>query len=804
MNSNTGQDRLLVVTVGSEHSFHCVVEAAMAGLSSRTRHVECHRAGPVVRPSGPWPETYTSLTAQAKEYLDEVLPDVTIELFDVSKLVELQECLEDRLDDPGGRMSGTLPWRSAATVLFLVDAASAVQEPDVDSRLDVVLNELNRARDRFGIGLSPYSVLVYDDLNSDRVYSRTLCTTRKMPDEPWVLAAEAVSAFTDLVQARHTNAKAMLPETEAPATLATELTRFLTTESGQRWGLHFFTGSIISKLIQDVTVLARRAGNPVLRGPNEHSLACGALARWQLQDAPFLIVVTSGMVDELKGTLANLRDSQARGFIVIGENEPGTWQPFQGTVHEHEDSRLVFNAYGLPCFYLSDVTRLEADLTAAFRAYHRRRGPVVLLASPSVLRHTSGITSPRVTRAPSYFQVGENVIDTIADLLNHNPAPVLWQCGKLDATEQKLVHGLARRAGIALVDSLGRPGTVARFCDGKTVDEYLGTMSLYACSPEVWWFLNPEAGSGHRDQTLFFLKSRVQDLSTPFPEKVLYDEVRIVQVTDVDSHIAPFTDMPVVEQLESFLRRLEERVNPEEGVVRVRREAMAKAREAARQPLAHVPSIPMRHEYFFAQLNDVLSGLISHHGYEYTGFYDVGRGGASAIRNLVRTGPGFSGWYGRALMGDALQAVPAYALTNPGNVLGFIGDGAANLVPSILPSLAQQLRYESGRLEGNVSIFFLLNGGFSIIRSYRELQHAATADAQMSLLTPVMGSWQQTWGDVTVSHERVVTVDPSHLAKRLLEPATVNLFSVYLAHDNEGDDIMPLSRKNWRTRSHAD
>ena len=46
---------------------------------------------------------------------------------------------------------------------------------------------------------------------------------------------------------------------------------------------------------------ARAVGNPVLRGPSEHSLACGALARWQLDGAPYLIVVTSGMVDEFRG-----------------------------------------------------------------------------------------------------------------------------------------------------------------------------------------------------------------------------------------------------------------------------------------------------------------------------------------------------------------------------------------------------------------------------------------------------------------------------------------------------------------------
>lgn len=800
MNATVDQRTLFVVIVGSSPGFQSTVSAALAGLAAGERRVYGCEDGGVSR-SNTWPDVCNLLTSRARAFLDEVLPDAAIQCITVKDVGQLIHALRPHLPSRSSGLAGPQPWVSGTTALFVIDATRSAPGHDVDSRLDATIEALRQVQNEFDVGLSPYSAVVYDHFDEDHVYSRTQCTYRKTPDESWVLAAETIRAFTDLVQARHTNPKAVLPETEEPATLATALTRFLTEDAGQSWGLHFFTGSIVSKLIQDSTAIARRAGNTVLRGPNEHSLACGALARWQLEAAPFLLIATSGMANELKGTLANLRDSQARGFIVFGENEPGTWQPFQGTMHEHEDSRAVFQAHGLQCFYLTDPDRLTQDLTAAFRAYQHRRGPVMLLVSPSVLRHTGDIDPPKITPARGRARAGDDTIEAIAALLNHEPSSILWQCGKLDETERDLVHDLARRAGIAIVDSLGRPGTVARYRNGHVVDEYLGTMSLYGCSPEVWSFLHPDGRLLPYDQhALFFLKSRIQDLATPFAEKALHERARVVQVTDTESHIAPFTDIPVIEELYSLLRRLAARLDPEEHVVRARREAIARARLAGRDPLAQVPSIPMSHEYFFSRLNEVLTGLIVGHGYDYTGFYDVGRGGVSAVRNLVRTRPGFSGWYGRALMGDALLAIPSVALSDSANVLGFIGDGAANLVPSILPSLAQQLHYESARLEGNVSIFFLLNGGFSIIRSYRELQHAATADAQMSLLTPVASPWQQTWGDVTVNHERVTTVDQEHLAKRLLEPATVNLFSVYLAHDNEGDDIMPLSRKNWRMR----
>lgn len=798
MNTTADQHTLFVVTVGPDPLFRATVTTALSGLASAGRRL---KGSPDIKvaDSASWPGVFTLLTRRARTFLDRALPHATIQFVDVARLHQLEQELRRHLAPRCERATGPQQWRTGATTLFVIDASAAASGSDVDSRLDTTTDVLNQVQDEFGIGVSPYSVIVYDDHDEEQVYSRTQFTSRKTPERDWVLAAETICAFTDLVQSRYLNAKAMLPNTEAPAAIATALTQFLTEQSGSAWGLHFFTGSIISKFIQDATVVAHRAGNPVLRGPSEHSLACGALARWQLHNAPFLLVATSGMANELKGTLANLRDSQAPGFILFGENEPDSWQPFQGTMHDHEDSRSVFHAYGLQCYYLTDPNRLEHDLKEVFTAYHRRSGPVVLLVSPSVLRYTGDIPIPKITSATVHPQVGEDVIDAIAALLNDGPSSILWQCGKLDGAERDLVYDVARRAGIALADSLGRPGTVTRYHNGQVVDEYLGTMSLYGCSPEVWKYLHPCGRLlPYHEHVLFFLKSRIQDLATPFPEKVLHENARVVQVTDTASHIAPFSDIPVIEELHSFLRRLSARLDPDEHVVRARREAISIARLAPRDPLTHVPSVPMSHEYFFTKLNEVLLSLIVDHDYTYTGCYDVGRGGISAVRNLVRTTPGLSGWYGRALMGDALLAIPSIALSEPDNVLGFIGDGAANLVPSILPSLAQQLRYESGIIEGNVSIFFLLNGGFSIIRSYRELQHAATADAQMSLYSPVLPPWQERWGGVTVNHERITTLDQEHLAKRLLEPATVNLFSVYIAHDNEGDDIMPLSRKNWR------
>ncbi|ATY11253.1 hypothetical protein CU254_12840 [Amycolatopsis sp. AA4] len=794
----TNTPRLFVAAASESEGFRRTVTVALAHLGSGDRRVT-KQAAVVSAAEHSWPDTFATLAARANAFLDEAVPAAEIELVLAPRIDELTGELGRRLTARESTDDGPKPWTDADTVLFLIDARTAAPGDDVNARLEAALHSLDRLQQKTGLGLSPYSVLVYDDHDESAVYSHAGCTARKTPDEAWVLAVDAIRAFADLVQLRHANARAVLPQTEVPATLATALTDFLTDESGEKWGLHFFTGSIVSKVIQDATTIARRAGNPVLRGPSEHSLACGALARWQLREAPFLMVMTAGMVDELRGTLANLRDSQARGFIVIGETEPGQWQPFQGTVHDHEDARAVFAARRVPCIHLTDPARISQDLQAAFRAYHQRSGPVVLLASPTVLAHAGGVELPKPTSGVARPQVCEDTVDAIARIVNTEQSVLVWQCGHLAEPERELVHRLARLAGIALTDSLGRPGTVARFHRGKAVKEYLGTLSLYGSSPAVWRLLHPSGKSlGYDEHAIFFLKSRIPDLATPFSEKALFTRLRVVQVTDTPRHIAPFTDLPVVEDLHSFLVRLSRRVAPDAEVVRFRREAIAAALSAPPDPLRDVPTMPMTHEYFFTQLNGVLENLIQHNGYRYTGFYDVGRGGVSAVRNLSRTGEGLSGWYGRALMGDALLGIPALALSEQGNILAFIGDGAAALVPSFLPSLAQQLRYESGRVDGNVTIFTLLNGGFSIIRSYRELQHATTADAQMSLLTQVEGGWKQQWGGTTVTHERLTTMNAERMKERLLAPATVNLVSVYLAHENEGDSVMPASRKNWR------
>jgi hypothetical protein len=208
----------------------------------------------------------------------------------------------------------------------------------------------------------------------------------------------------------------------------------------------------------------------------------------------------------------------------------------------------------------------------------------------------------------------------------------------------------------------------------------------------------------------------------------------------------------------------------------------------------------MSPNYFFARFDELLEHLIEDMGYTYTGVFDAGRGALSAIRNLARTGPGFSGIYGRSLMGDALMAVPAIALSADRNVLVFVGDGAAALVPDIVPSFIQQVHLENVPFNRNVSIFRLCNGGHSLIRTYRETRRSAPADMQTTLINKIPEDSSETFGSsLTVHHRRLWTFDSAALRQQLLQPQTLNLYSVLMDHNNDGDGIGAHSANSWQS-----
>ncbi|WP_157855804.1 hypothetical protein [Streptomyces aureocirculatus] len=772
-------DRLLVLSVGSRPEFHAAVRTALSDAGDGPGHGDG------------WPELYQETARRAHRFLARTLEGDETTVVTVGTLPEAAAALRAAAT---GSTTATL-------ALLLVDARAAGLSTDpladtMDAALEEFLASLPAA---VSADLSAYTVHVYDELDRSPVRLGRSYALKQLPEEPWLLAADVICAFADQTQFRHV-AQVIRAGSAPRRVLAQWLHSFLTARAEDTWGLHYYTGSIVTGLIGELERTAERSGNPVLRGPSEHGLACGAMARWQLDEAPFLMVVTNGMVDEFKGTLANLRETHARGFIVCADPDPGGWFPFQGTVHQGEDAREVFRARGLHTFHLDDPGRLAEDLAAAQQAYDADEGPVVLLTTAAVLDTPATGAGPAPAPAPpARAQVTESAIEPVLRMVNEEPARLLWQCGRLDAEERALTYALARTAGIALADSLTRPGTVSRYHEGAHVPEYLGTLGMMGCSARVHAFLHHEGRlRGRTEQALFMLKSKIAELSTPFTPRALARQLRIVQVTHTPEHMAPYTDHPVVADARGFLRALHNGLAVDPEVVADRRAAIAATRDSASDVLHRLPLRPMSPNYFFHQLGDCLTELITRHGYTYTGLYDVGRGGISAVRNLPRTGPGFSGWYGRALMGDALQAVPAVALTRDDNVLAFVGDGANALVPDIVPTLVQQAVQYGRRPAGNVSVFRLIDGGHSVIRTYRETRTAVAADRQTQVLHLQQPEWTCDYGPLTVSHHHLTDVPRDALRERLLRRGTVDLYSVELAHNNEGDGMSPAGALGWQ------
>lgn len=800
---------LTVVCVSARDWFRHAVRDAVAALTDDSgRDLVVRPPEPVTpAPAGPpataaaAPAEYVQIVAHARRYLDRHLPSATIRLVHAADL--------------GGVPAALTPADTGAEppALLLVDAGDTPRDGQVGPvGPDAVEAALRAWPEAVRPELSPYGVYVYQQPVKPQIQPVVRYTLRQSPTEPWVLAADVICALTDHVEVRRVRPAMAAEKTQDDTTLAVALHAFLTARAGARWGLWSYTGSVVSSLIADLERRAAATGNPVLRGPSEHSLASGALARWLLDDAPFLIVVTSGMVDEFRGTLADLRQAGARGFIVTADSAEDRWYPFQGTVHADEDSREVLRARRLPAFHLARAGDLPTDLAAAFAAYDADEGPVVLLATPSVL--DSRQPAPRIPPAPPALvpagrdhapvgpaprvEVGPgDPVEPVIRMLNDEPVTLLWQVGALPAADADLLHEAARRSGAALADSLTRPGTVAHYRDGAPVPHYLGTLGLYGFSSRVLDYLHAD---GHLrpkgSQCLFFLGSRIAEVSTPFSPRTLRQQLRVVQVTRRAAHLAPFADHPIHSDLRGFLRRVLDRLDVDPAVLELRHRAIAAARPTV-DPLALLPVRPMTSNYFFHRLDAVVRGLIEEADYRYTGVYDVGRGGAAAVRNVARTGPGLSGWYGRALMGDALQAIPTIAVTRPGNVLAFIGDGAAALVPDILPVLLQQIHADGHRLRGNLSIFTLLNGGHSMIRTYRETRHREPGGGQTTVVNLLDDDWSRTIGPVRVSHRTLEDVDADRLRAELTLPGVVNLYSVLLGHNNEGDGLSLLAARSW-------
>jgi thiamine pyrophosphate-dependent acetolactate synthase large subunit-like protein len=595
-------------------------------------------------------------------------------------------------------------------------------------------------------------------------------------------------------------------ESDSCNVIGKRLCRMLDERHGDDWLFFYYTGSLVSNAVAFIEEHRRRRRGLSLRGSNEHALASGSMACWQLLRRPFLIVVTSGMMDEFRGTLANLRETRARGLILCAENSAGQWFPFQGTQTAEQSMREVLAAKRIPSVFIEHPARIEERLGAVADLYDAETGPVAVMATGEVLE----CVEPADGESPAARARGAGAehalpppacLDGLVEMLNSRPIRILWQCGALDAREEELVYELAETAGIALADSMTHPGSVSKYGRGRRRECYLGTLGLYGTSKAVFTFLHGEDGAlaDREAQCIFLLKSKAALSATPFSEGKLRRALQLVQVTKTPEHIASFIDYPVVMPLSNFLELLRTRLRVKEEVVAFRRAEIARAKASPLTPTASIPTRPMRVNYFFSRLNHLLEELIAQTGYRYVGLFDVGRGGLSAIRNLARTDRGFSGWYGRALMGDALQAAPYVALASQSNVLAFVGDGAWAMTPSFIPSLAENLQFNGRSLDGSMTVFILRNHRLSLIETYQRLRHGRPEGRQARLFSECVEGETR----VGALRVRVRTLDEYRgdlLRRSLTEKSLLSIFDVRLAHEDEGDCVHLLEETHWHAR----
>lgn len=594
-------------------------------------------------------------------------------------------------------------------------------------------------------------------------------------------------------------------QTLPSVSIATEVARFMFDRWQENWDFHSYTGSMVAGLIQSMQQRVEDTGVRCLHGCNEHSLAVSALAGWQLYDRAYVITVTSGMLDEFRGTLANLKRARAPGLIICADSPDDTWFAFQGTMDLESDGRQVIAARRLRYVFIRKVGEITAKLAEAFSLLAERPEPVFILATQAVLE-----SCPRQSLDVSLPPRAERRLGTLSEaqraalaeamlLINQAPQQMLWQCGKLSDAQREQVYAIAEAAGIALTDTITQPGSVGPYRRGRLVPNYLGSLSLYGFGRRVYRFLHKNHEVlGPDEPCLFFLKSKVDQAATPLSEGKLKRQVRVVQVNHEPRHLSPFTDLALDMPLDLFLGHVQANLAVDPAVLALRRAKLASVRKIPEAvPVDHIATLPMTANYFFLRLGRLVRELIECHDYRYTGIYDVGRCGISALRNVPRTGPGFSGWYGRALMGDGLMALPYIATTTEGNVLAFIGDGARALVPDIEARLAASLAQDPHGATKNVTLFYLTNGVLSMIQTYLDKRYAHNGAHQVAVTAPAAALAMERSGAISVNRSRVVQFDPDFLRNALTAPGQLNIIDVALAHNSDGDGLSLVSETAW-------
>lgn len=619
-----------------------------------------------------------------------------------------------------------------------------------------------------------------------------------------LLRAEMTCLFTDALEQAFDKPrlhKAALRDT--PCTLATELTRFLNDRAGSQWVFHYYTSTSIMGFVDAAERAANEQGALALRAANEHALAAGAIADHLLYAMPFLMVVGSAMIDELRGTLANMRWAGARGFLVYPETELDHHYTFQGTISGDEDIREVLEAKRVPFVYIEKTAEIPHKLEEAFRLFEGDNGPVVVIVTHEVIDARDPLPAkvayPDKASRPTELDPSQrDAFEKALAIVNRERTNVLFSCGRLTDEDRALVLSIAERAGIALADVFAHPGSVPAYAEGKRVPHYLGTLGLYGFNDRTYHYLH--AGGKLRpkeEQCLFFLGSKLGQRATnftPFRRAGL----RMVQVTRRADHVAKDAEIAVVGEVSAFLRALSAGLDVDPEVKRHREEAIAAAKASPPGVTSALPSVPMSPSYFFRAMGALFARMIEEDGYRYTPVLDVGRSSVSALRAIPRTGPGFSGWYGRALMGDAPAALSTLAITAPSSLVAFAGDGAKAILADPVWSLLDNALAYPERVDKNITLFYVTNGTFSGIRMYRERLASKWGGRQMRALGAIDAEGDHDYGPLVVSRRTFTSFDGAAIREGLLAKRRLNIYTVMLGHSADDDGFTLVTSGGWQ------
>lgn len=692
--------------------------------------------------------------------------------------------------------------------MVFYDQTSLGYTDDKIDQIDRDLDAFYRAMHKVGIPAfySTFSTVTFiRDLRTPIRYLPQQYREIVRSEDPGTFQTELLCLWMDFFEMNYTNRRVKPTGCAEPHnTLGEELIKFFGRTAPGNWLVSYFTGSVVSNLIGHLDRHASTQGGLVLRGQNEHAIACGAIANWQLYRKPFLAVVTSGMLDEFKGTLINLKETAAQGIIVAAENRLSQWYSFQGTITATEDTRQVFEARGIPYVYMDEVENMTADLARAFELFHQGKGPVVILATQNVLESSLPLDKAIEEFIPEVIENEQvapqsDALKQAIDLVNNGPEKLVWQLGPVTEDEYALVHEIAEQAGIALVDTLAHPGSVPKYYQGKRNPHFLGTLAIYGYTPKVYHFFHTNDKLNElSEQSLFMIKSRVAQVATPFSDARLERKVHVIQVTHNERHLSPYADVQVNMNCLAFLQAIKDNLNVSDELKAKRVANIHSYVDSQSDVISKLPTLPMSPNYFFSQLNGVVESLIEQEGFDYTGVYDVGRCGISAVRNVAKTRRGFSGWYGRALMGDALLASTYLAFTSNTNVIAFIGDGAKGIVPDILPSFIDNILSHPELLDKSITVFYFCNGGLSVINTYQERILFNRTSRQMRLVNIDQPEYSLDVGDFTVQNKTLTRFDETSIREALTSKRRLNLFSVVLGHNNEGDGMSLATAKGWQ------